>query len=246
LRLRWAGFRKVRGQVCKRIQRRRRELGLADLAAYRAYLESHTDEWPVLDGLCRITISRFSRDRAVFGFLERDVLPALAAETRKLALWSAGCASGEEPYTLALIWELALAPAFPAVEAGILATDVDPVLVERARHARYAAASLRELPEEWRRRAFDGLELRAEFRRRVRLRQHDLRAGAPDGPFDLVLCRNLAFTYFEPALQEEVCGMLAGCLRPGGALVLGLHESLPAAARGFAPWPGGRGIFVRS
>ncbi len=78
LHLRWAGFRKVRKLVCKRVARRLRELGLPDLAAYRAFLESHPGEWDVLDGFCRIPISRFYRDREVFASLEQDVLPALA------------------------------------------------------------------------------------------------------------------------------------------------------------------------
>ena len=66
LRMRWAGFRKVRGQVCKRIGRRLKELGLGDIDAYRSYLDKHSEEWEILDGLCRITISRFHRDRKVF------------------------------------------------------------------------------------------------------------------------------------------------------------------------------------
>ena len=78
LRLRWAGFRKVRRLVCKRLARRLRELGLPDLAAYRAFLEGHPGEWDVLDGSCRIPISCFYRDREAFKSLEQNVLPALA------------------------------------------------------------------------------------------------------------------------------------------------------------------------
>ena len=77
------------------------------------------------------------------------------------------------------------------------------------------------------------------------LRLHDLRAGPPNRPFDLILCRNLAFTYFEPALQEEIAAMFAEALRPGGALVLGSHESLPPSAVGFTSWPGCRAVYAR-
>lgn len=76
LRLRWPGFRKVRKQVCKRIDRRCRELGLADIAAYRDYLASQPGEWPTLASMCRVSISRFYRDRAVFDQLAQVVLPA--------------------------------------------------------------------------------------------------------------------------------------------------------------------------
>ena len=105
LHMRWAGFRKVRSQVCKRIRRRLTSLGLEDLDAYQRYLETHAGEWPHLDAMCRITISRFYRDREVWESLRRRALPALAAAAGErgdgvLRAWSAGCASGEEPYTL--------------------------------------------------------------------------------------------------------------------------------------------------
>ena len=102
--LAWPGFRKVRGQVCKRVRRRMKRLGLADFDAYRARLEADPKEWRVLDGFCRITISRFFRDRGAFEVLRRVVLPEIArrsaAEQRPARIWSAGCASGEEPYTV--------------------------------------------------------------------------------------------------------------------------------------------------
>ena len=252
LRLRWAGFRKVRRQVCRRIERRMRDLGLSDLAAYRAYLESHPQEWAVLDRLCRVTISRFYRDKAVFAFLEQEVLPALAGGAlvrgeEALGVWSAGCASGEEPYTLALVWELALAPRFPGLALRILATDFDEAVLRRAEEACYPAGTLKDLPDAWRREAFverDGLYcLRPEVKRLVVPRLHDVRDGAPDGPFHLALCRNLAFTYFEPELQREVCALLARCVRPAGALVVGAHETLPEGAEGFARWSERHGVY---
>jgi len=105
--LRRSGYRKVRGTVCKRLAPRLRALGLPDLDAYRARLAAEQAEWAVLDGLCRIPISRFWRDRAVFDHLAVDVLPALAAAAAdsgrtEVRVWSAGCASGEEPYSLRL------------------------------------------------------------------------------------------------------------------------------------------------
>ena len=92
--------------LTKRIQ----ELGLADLEAYRHYLQTHTREWATLDTLCRITISRFYRDSMVFRLLAMELLPQLAARLIRegrtvLRVWSAGCASGEEPYTFRLLWD---------------------------------------------------------------------------------------------------------------------------------------------
>ena len=253
LRMRWEGFRKVRRQVCRRIERRRRELGLAGLPAYRAYLEENPDEWPVLDSLCRVTISRFYRDRGVFAFLEREVLPTLAdaaleAGRDRLDLWSAGCASGEEPYTLALVWELGLASRLPRLRLNVLATDADEALLARARRACYGTSTVKELPEDWRRRAFtprNGLLcVRDEIKRCVTFSRHDIRAEPPaDGPFDLVLCRNLVFTYFDAELQQELAARIVETLRPGGGLVVGAHEA-PPETDGLAAWSADLGVYV--
>jgi chemotaxis protein methyltransferase CheR len=232
--MRWPGFRRVRGQVCKRLCRRTAELGLRELAAYRALLETHPDEWTPLDGLCRISISRFYRDQGVWRTLEREILPRLAERARargetRLRIWSAGCASGEEPYTLALLFAFSGAGPTECVPE-ILATDSDPHLLERARRACYPATSLRDVPERWRA-AFEpfGDEhcLRADYRRPVRFLEQDIRHASPEGRFDLILCRNLVFTYFETSLQAEIAKRLAARLTPGGYLLLGIHESLP-------------------
>jgi chemotaxis protein methyltransferase CheR len=252
--LRWAGYRKVRGRLCKRVSRRMRQLGVPDAAAYRARLEADPDEWRALAALCPIPISRFYRDREVFDGLGTEVLPALAhaAMARgapRLECWSAGCASGEEPYTLALLWQERLAAQFPRLALRVLGTDIDARLIERARAACYGAGSLAALPPDWRARAFERRGrlhcLREPFRSDVELAQQDLLAALPEREFDLVLCRNLAFTYFDEAGARLALERLASRLRPGGALVIGMHEHLPAPAEGFAPWPGCRALYRR-
>jgi chemotaxis protein methyltransferase CheR len=161
--MRWPGFRKVRGQLCKRLSRRLKELRLRDTPSYRRYLEAHPEEWAVLDKLCTVTISRFYRDKAVFDYLRLEVLPdlaerALAEGEGELVLWSAGCASGEEPYTLSLIVKLSLASRMQAIRPGfpyrIIASDGDDYLLGRARRGCYPASSLKDLPVVWRELAF--------------------------------------------------------------------------------------------
>jgi chemotaxis protein methyltransferase CheR len=234
LRLRWEGFRRVRRQVCRRVSRRVAELGLGDVAAYRAYLEANEEEWNVLAGLCRVTISRFWRDRAVFETLRDQVLPQLGST---VSAWSVACASGEEPYSLVL------AAGGAGVEIRVVATDVDPVLLARARTACYPPSSLRELPAHLRAGAFEDGCLRPEHRRAVEFLQQDVRTASPGGRFDLVLCRNLAFTYFDNELQQEVARRLTGSLRTGGALVVGSHEALPGGVTGLLPWAAARGMY---
>ncbi len=252
--LRWHGFRRVRRQVCKRISRRMAELGLPEAAAYRARLEADPAEWSVLDTYCWISVSRFYRDRGVFEDLAGEILPelaraSLARDRHALRAWSAGCASGEEPYSLRLAWDFGVAPALPDAELQIVATDASPELLERAKRAVYAASALKELPAAWRSSAFDGLDgsyrLREQFRPGVQFRRQDIRKAMPAGPFDLILCRNLAFTYFEPDLQSAILGGLVKRLVPGGALLVGAHEALPEPAA-VVPSAGTPGLYRAS
>ncbi len=252
LHMRWAGFRKVRRQVCKRIDRRLRALGLPDAAAYRAYLDAHPDEWTALDALCRVTISRFYRDRGVFDALREAVLPdlaerALSAGEDTLRCWSAGCASGEEVYTLTILWARVLQPRFPGLALHVTATDADAHLLERARRAWYPAGTLKDLPEAWREAAFTRQDhaycLRPAYRANVAWRRQDVRRVMPAGPFHLVLCRNLVFTYFDEALQRRCLRRLAARTAPGGVLVVGKHEALPDGAGDFAALDAHRGLY---
>ena len=243
--LRWAGYRKVRRRACKRIGRRMRELGVAGVAAYRARLDAEPAEWRALAALCPIPISRFYRDREVFDCLGAEVLPALARGARRLECWSAGCASGEEPYTLAIQYRLSAD--MPGIPLRILGTDVDARLLERARMACYPPSSLKALPPAWRSQAFEtrGRQfcLRDEYRQAVQLERQDLAVEVPWREFDLILCRNLAFTYFDAERAQLTLRRIASRLRPGGALVIGIHERLPPPAAGFEPWPSCRAIF---
>jgi chemotaxis protein methyltransferase CheR len=253
--LRWAGFRRVRRQVCKRVSRRLAELGLETTGDYREYLRAHPEEWQIADSLCTVTITRFYRDKGVFAYLGGTVLPEFGARATRagrteLRAWSAGCGSGEEPYTLGLVWRFEVAAKLPGLELRILATDVDEDLLERAHEAAYPSACLRDLPEPWRAAAFEktsgGYRLDPSYRKNVTFRRHDLRKAPPMGPFDVVLCRNVAFTYFDETLQIETARRLRGALIEGGALVLGRHEALPPGAAGFSVWSATHNVYRAS
>jgi chemotaxis protein methyltransferase CheR len=252
--LRPPAFRKVRGQVCKRIARRMRDLGIAGHDEYRVRLEADAGEWQVLDGLCRITVTRFCRERDAWRRLQENILPRLAAECSGggrpvLRAWSAGCGGGEEPYTLRILWDLKIAPLFRSQWLDIVATDADANMLRRARIAAYRQGSLRELPSAWLARAFkeegDLLRLRPEFRAGIRFEQQDMREEMPDGPFDLVLCRYLAFTYFDADGQRAGLHGIAHRLRPGGVLMVGSREYPPARSSEIAPEPCGPGFWRR-
>jgi chemotaxis protein methyltransferase CheR len=254
LRMRWAGFRKVRSQVCKRIARRMKELDFDDIGEYRRYLQLDDDEWQRLDAMCRITISRFFRDRAVFEALETEVFPALASaaidrEERTIKIWSCGCASGEEVYAIAVLWKVRVAERTPWIDLEIIATDSDERMLERARRGTYGAGSVKELPVDLRRSAFEKAgepyRVRNSLQRQVSWLCQDIRSESPEGPFDLILCRNLVLTYFDEELQLEVMNRVVSALRVGGALVIGSHESLPPHDIGCEPWSPSLPIFRR-
>jgi chemotaxis protein methyltransferase CheR len=246
--LRPAGFRRVRQQVCKRLLRRMVDLRLPGPTSYRAFVAAHPEERVVIEALCRVHVSRFHRDRPVFDALRARVLPAVAAAAgNRLRVWSAGCAAGEEPYTIALIWQVELGERFPGTTLELLATDADPDSLARARRGCYPPSSLRELPRAWQERAFvrEGrwVCLKPELRRPVEFRQSDLRHATPAGPFHLILCRNLAFTYFAESDQRAVASRLESLLAPGGALLIGARERLPEARPDLAPDPEVPGLF---
>lgn len=242
--LRWAGFRKVRQGVCKRIARRMKELGCADISGYRDHLKTHPREWEILNRLCRVGISRFYRDKEVFLLIAEAILPE-RIEARKtpggtgvVRCWSAGCASGEEGYTLSLIWRLCLG--FPPVNLELTATDADKHMITRARSGRYPSSSLKELPNGWREAAFEregsAYRIKDEFRESVDFSVQDFLEELPEGNFDVILCRNAAFTYLSPEFQQKALARLSAKLYPGGYLVIGQHEFLPSNEEALIRW----------
>jgi chemotaxis protein methyltransferase CheR len=253
LNLCWPGFRKVRRQVCKRLKRRMSELRVADLAAYRARLETDPKEWRVLDECCHITISRFFRDKGVFEALRARVLPAIATrakrEGREARIWSAGCASGEEPYTLKILWDLEVAESCRGVSLCLIATDIDVTMLARAREACFEPTSLHELPPHLVEQAFDraGHRFRVNPRHRegINFFDQDLRTEAPNALFDLILCRFVAFTYFASPLREQVLTRIVDRLLPNGYLAIGTHERLPANSAALMPLAGAPQIFQK-
>ena len=251
LELRWPGFRKVRRQVCKRLKQRMCDLGLPDYSAYRARLEADPSEWPIFDACCHITISRFFRDRGIFEAVRRHVLPDIAArakrEGRGALVWSAGCASGEEPYTLKILWDVEVASAYPGVSLSITASDVDKEMLARAHAGCFEPTSFHELPPPLIAQAFDRVGdrycIKPEHRERIVFLDQDLRAEMPAGLFDLILCRYVVFTYFAVPLQRKVLARMLERLRPQGYLVIGTHEQLPGEVPELAALDGAPQIF---
>jgi chemotaxis protein methyltransferase CheR len=230
----WKGFRKVRKGVKKRVRRHMQAMGCRGMDAYLDLLERNPEARDACQRCLTVTISRFFRDRRLWDHLSVRVLPELITRFPEgLTAWSAGCANGEEPYTLAMIWEMLPAPLLSAPAMDILATDADPACIQRAEAGRYPQSSFREMPEELRNQWFHKSGRRqwqvdASLRKRVRWGVHQLFHDPPARRFQLILLRNNLLTYYQGPAMVAAMERIAATLPIGGALVVGSHERPPS------------------
>ena len=225
--------------VRRRIAVRMRACGVHTYAEYQALLERSPQECERLRDALTINVTRFYRNADTWSVLRRDVVPALVDRGRReFRAWSAGCASGEEPYTLAMLVTEHLEQSGRADaldRSRIEATDVDRGCLERARAGIYRREMLSELPPELMSAYFEpaGAELRVveRVRRLVALAELDLSRQRPlRRDYHLILCRNVVI-YFDRATQERLFQVFTEALAPGGYLVLGKVETLLGPAR---------------
>ena len=226
----WSGFRKVRKGVKKRIRRHMVELGCSTIEQYRAEI-SRPQERAVCEHCLMVTISRLFRDRQLWQALQGRILPDLSRQfSHPLRIWSAGCASGEEAYSLAMVCDVLRLPVPPL----ILATDVQPACLNRAQAGIYSHGSIKELPNEMQKRYVDIKQkgrqavIRKHLLPPVRWLVHDLMHGPVDAdPFHLIMLRNNLLTYYQGRALQDAFAVLLSTLTPGGCLVTGSHEHLP-------------------
>lgn len=201
----------------------------------------------VVDALLNNETS-FFRDAGVLELAVEAAAAMMAAQPgRRLRIWSAGCSTGQEPYSLAMLFEEAyVARGLPFPE--IVASDVSAAMVERARAGRFSQFEIqRGLPIRRMMTWFDqeGTEwvVRPELARRIHFRRHNLAQDAAlPGKFDLVLCRNVLF-YFPPAMRSHAYQTLRSAIRDGGALLLGAGETVIGQTDAFVPCSQFRGLY---
>ena len=226
--------------IRRRLQRRIVATNTGDLHGYLAYLDNSPHEYEELISTFLIKVTDFFRDPELFGYLRDTVLPELIAEgnrrDRELRIWSAGCATGEEAYSLAILLAEALGHDLGKWNIRIFATDLDPAAIIFARQGIYSAVAVQGLPPELVARNFtveDGLyQVRKHIRALTIFGQHDLAQRAPFPRIDLVLCRNVLI-YFTQELQKRALQLFAYSLRDRGILVLGKAESTSLVAEYF-------------
>jgi chemotaxis protein methyltransferase CheR len=221
----------------RRITARMRRTDAEDYRSYQRLLEADEDERAALLDSLSINVTGFFRNPDAWEKL-RLVLRDLTADKRRVRVWSAPCADGREPYSVAM---LALDdPEIDDSAVEVTATDINRDVLREARRGEYETSQTTDIAEELEPLADysryidqdgDHFAVRDEVREMVSFEQHDLIRGDPKRNFDLVLCRNLLI-YIDADFKLPIFETIRGSLRDGGYLMIGMTETLPAECRG--------------
>src|SRR3954447_9511634 len=240
-----------RATLERRIRKRMDEVGVSSYVDYLDYLEVNPDEFAFLFNTVLINVTGFFRDEPAWDALVSEVVPQLLAgmdEEDPIRAWSAGCATGEEPYTLAILLAETLGQEAYVRRVKIYATDVDMEALDHARHAAYSAKDVENLPREILDRYFVRIHqryvVRPEFRRAVIFGRNDLVQDAPISRIDLLTCRN-TLMYFNAETQAHILARLHFALNNRGYLLLGKSEMLITHSELFRPVNLKRRIFQK-
>ncbi|KWA45527.1 chemotaxis protein [Burkholderia multivorans] len=224
-----------RATVLRRIERRMQVNGQRDLLAYRDFLRATPDEANALLADMLIGVTQFFRDRDAFDFLEREVIASMFspdAGEEQVRVWVAGCATGEEAYSISLLLARARETAVSSQAIQVFATDIDEAAIVRARTGSYPLSIAADVPEPLLQRYFtrDGAHfvIAKSVRERILFAAHSLLRDPPFSHLDLISCRNVLI-YLERAVQRQILELFHFALRPNGYLFLGTAESADAA-----------------
>jgi two-component system, chemotaxis family, CheB/CheR fusion protein len=240
-----------RSSLMRRVQVRMQTMGVKGYAAYLDFLQVDPEEFTRLFNTILINVTSFFRDEANWEVLRDAVIPRLVGvpeSTAAIRVWSAGCASGEEAYSVAILLAEAIGPEAFRERVKIYATDVDEEALNQARHAVYGPRTAEDVPAPLLERYFDRQDDRftfnKELRRSVIFGRHDLIQDAPISRVDLLVCRN-CLMYFNTEAQARILARFHFALVPSGVLFLGKAETLLAQSATFAPVDIKRRLFIK-
>jgi two-component system CheB/CheR fusion protein len=241
-----------RTSLSRRIEKRMQVVGADGYLGYLDHLEVDPEEFTHLFNTILINVTGFFRDPPTWDYLSAEVLPRLAADKpdgEPIRMWSAGCASGEEAYSLAMATTEALGPELVRDRVKIYATDVDEEALNQARQARYSHRQVEGVAPELLERHFErngtGFVVAKDLRRSVIFGRHDLIQDAPISRIDLLVCRN-TLMYLNSETQSHVLARFSFAIREGGFLVLGKAEMLLAHSNLFTPVDLKRRVFRKA
>src|SRR5438876_402164 len=240
-----------RPSLQRRFEKRMQTARVDGYDEYRAYLEANPSEFDQLFNTILINVTTFFRDPAAWDYLREDVVPQIlgnAKDRESIRVWSAGCASGEEAYSLAICFAEAMSDVDFRDRLKIYATDVDEEALTDGRHALYAVSHLENVTDELRERYFERVEQRyavkPELRRAVIFGRHDAVHDPPISRIDLLCSRN-TLIYFTKDAQAQILTNFHFALREGGFLFLGKSELMLARANLFTPFDVKRRVFQK-
>ena len=227
--------------LLRRVRARMSQVRVEGFDTYIDYLRLHANEAAALFNTLLLNVTGFFRDPEAWEVLRREALPPLltaAVTAGRLRVWSAGCSTGEETYSAAILIADALGARAAELDVKIYATDIDDDALSAARRAVFRVDQLKDVPADALERYFsaDGhaYRVRRELRRWCIFGRHNLTQDPPLPQINLLICRNLLI-YFKSALQERLLTRFQYALREGGVLFLGRSESMMARSRGFVP-----------
>lgn len=239
----------ARAGVARRIRRRMAEAGITSPAEYRALLAADPAALADLVETVLVHVSEFFRDESAWAHLRAHVLPPLLARPGRLRVWSAGCANGQEPYSLAMSVAEEVGADETARAAVIYATDVDPAAVASVRAGSYESDDVAGVPADLRARyltAHDGRWLvDPRLRDAVVPGRHDLVQDPPITRVDLLVCRN-TLMYFAGPARAQILESLHYALAPDGVLFAGPADGVDARPDLFRPVGHAHGLFART
>lgn len=229
-----------------------RRQGFTSLSELIQELQTKRDEsltWAVVEAMASPQ-TQFFRDRTPFQQLREDILPALARKGREtVRVWSAGCATGQEPYSIAMLAEEERGR-HGGMDIEIEATDLSERCLEKAMSGLFTQFEVqRGLPSRLLIKYFDKVDdhwvLSPRVRQNVRFERRNLLTEIKDtGPWDMVLCRNV-LSSFDGSTARSVLEQIAGVLAPDGYLMMGVYETSAHHTPAFRPVPGLRGLYMR-
>jgi len=240
-----------RSTLERRLRKRMLEVEASGYADYAAYLRNRPDEINELLNTILINVTEFFRDPPAWEVLRRQVLPGLLEGRQpgdSVRCWSAGCATGEEPYSIAILLAEYFGSRLPEYDVKIYATDIDEEALTVARRAEYAADALLHVHQQWRKKYFQGekrLRVRSDLRRLCIFGRSNIISDAPISHVDLLVCRNLLI-YFDAHTQTQILTRFHYALEPHGVLFMGKASSLLGAAQMFRPLNSRFRIFQRA
>lgn len=237
----------------RRLAVRMRARGIHTYGEYGELLKRDAGEHHKLLDAVTINVSKFYRNRDLWRALEREVVPKLFdLRARPIRVWSAGCAAGEEPYTIAMMlkeYAIRSSRERELLRFDVLGTDIDQASLAAARVARYGAFAFTDIDEEVRRTWFiepEYVEVKRDIRSMVKFRERDLIKEEFDTGYHMIMCRNVII-YFEREVQELLFHKFYEALVPGGFLVLGKVESIfGRAANLFKPVAQRERVFIKT